>query len=309
ARQGAPGRSGVADRDAPHPRRNRAPTRVRHRGRPRLRDVVRLPPDALRLRAAGDRGFPAHGPVRRHAVAQKDPRRDVHLGRDRGPRRRERGRRLRASDRPDRPPELLLRLHRDRGRRPGPVQPDRGRPRGVLHRRPAERGVLAPGRRLPVRPGRCDAGTDPLLRARRRPPRALPDPVRPGREAGADPREGCGMSGSLLLASGINDSFLVVILVSAVVYGTPLVYASIGELLAERSGVLNLGVEGMMLVGAVMGFWAVQRVHVTSAVSLAVALGVAAFAGAAMALIHAFLVITLPASQIVSGLALTSSAC
>ena len=48
---------------------------------------------------------------------------------------------------------------------------------------------------------------------------------------------------------------------SGIAYGTPLLYASLGELLAERSGVLNLGVEGMMLVGAVMGFWAVQRFH------------------------------------------------
>jgi general nucleoside transport system permease protein len=71
-------------------------------------------------------------------------------------------------------------------------------------------------------------------------------------------------------------------------------------LLAERSGVLNLGVEGMMLVGAVMGFWAVQRIS-----SLTAAIFVAALAGAAMALIHAFLVITLRANQIVCGLALT----
>jgi simple sugar transport system permease protein len=69
--------------------------------------------------------------------------------------------------------------------------------------------------------------------------------------------------------------------------------------------VLNLGVEGMMLVGAVMGFWCVQRFHVGSGVSLAAALVVAAMAGALMASIHAFLVITLRASQIVSGLALT----
>ena len=68
---------------------------------------------------------------------------------------------------------------------------------------------------------------------------------------------------------------------------------------------LNLGVEGMMLVGAVMGFWAVQRFHFGAGLSLAAAIGVAALAGAAMALIHAFLVITLRASQIVSGLALT----
>jgi simple sugar transport system permease protein len=113
------------------------------------------------------------------------------------------------------------------------------------------------------------------------------------------------LAGELVLGSGVNDSFLVVVLASAVVYGTPLLYAALGELLAERSGILNLGVEGMMLVGAVTGFWAVQRVHVTSPAALAFALAVAALSGAAMALIHAFLCITLRASQIVSGLALT----
>src|SRR5689334_2633825 len=61
----------------------------------------------------------------------------------------------------------------------------------------------------------------------------------------------------------------------------------------------------MMLVGAVMGFWTVQRLHTGAGLSLAAAVGVAALAGTAMALIHAFLVITLRASQIVSGLALT----
>ncbi|MGN6797029.1 MAG: ABC transporter permease [Gaiellaceae bacterium] len=105
---------------------------------------------------------------------------------------------------------------------------------------------------------------------------------------------------TVLAASGVNDSILVVVLASAVAYGTPLLYAALGELLAERSGVLNLGVEGMMLVGAVMGFWAVQRTD-----SLLLAVLVAAIAGAAMALIHAFLVVTLRANQIVSGLALT----
>jgi ABC-type uncharacterized transport system permease subunit len=103
----------------------------------------------------------------------------------------------------------------------------------------------------------------------------------------------------------VNNGIAVVVLAQAVLYGTPLLYAALGELLAERSGVLNLGVEGMMLVGAVMGFWTVQRFHVTTVVALVAALGVAALAGAAMALIHAFLVITLRASQIVSGLALT----
>jgi simple sugar transport system permease protein len=103
----------------------------------------------------------------------------------------------------------------------------------------------------------------------------------------------------------VNNSLLVVVLASGVVYGTPLLYAALGELLAERSGVLNLGVEGMMLVGAVMGFWTVQRVQGSSSLVLAGAIGVAALAGAAMATIHAFLVVTLRANQIVSGLALT----
>jgi general nucleoside transport system permease protein len=110
---------------------------------------------------------------------------------------------------------------------------------------------------------------------------------------------------SELVAAGVNDSFGVLILASAVLYGTPLLFAALGELLAERSGVLNLGVEGMMLVGAVSGFWAVQRVDAAGGVSLTAALGVAALAGALMASIHAFLVITLRANQIVSGLALT----
>jgi simple sugar transport system permease protein len=102
-----------------------------------------------------------------------------------------------------------------------------------------------------------------------------------------------------------NNSLLVVVLASGVLYGTPLLYAALGELLAERSGVLNLGVEGMMLVGAVMGFWAVQRADVGSPLGLTAGLAAAALAGAAMAAIHAFLVITLRANQIVSGLALT----
>ena len=103
----------------------------------------------------------------------------------------------------------------------------------------------------------------------------------------------------------MNNSLLIVLIASGIAYGTPLLYASLGELLAERSGVLNLGVEGMMLVGAVIGFWTVQRVHAAAGISLAAGILVAALAGAALASIHAFLVITLRASQIVSGLALT----
>jgi len=93
--------------------------------------------------------------------------------------------------------------------------------------------------------------------------------------------------------------------VSAIVYGTPLLFAGLGELLAERSGVLNLGVEGMMLMGAVTGFWASQRLGGPEWMVLAIAVLVAAGAGALMALIHAVVTITLRANQIVSGLALT----
>ena len=103
----------------------------------------------------------------------------------------------------------------------------------------------------------------------------------------------------------MNNSFVVVVLASGVLYGTPLLYAALGEVLAERSGVLNLGVEGMMLKGAVMGFWTVERLPGPTPLILAASIGVAALAGAVMAAIHAFLVITLRANQIVSGLALT----
>ncbi len=103
----------------------------------------------------------------------------------------------------------------------------------------------------------------------------------------------------------VNDSLLVIVLAQAVLYGTPLLYAALGELLAERSGVLNLGVEGMMLFGAAIGFWMTQRVDGSGAAVLALAVVASALAGAAMAAIHAFLVITLRANQIVSGLALT----
>lgn len=82
--------------------------------------------------------------------------------------------------------------------------------------------------------------------------------------------------------------------------GTPLLLAAQGELLAERAGILNLGVEGMMLVGAVAGFMGVQATG-----SPWMALGIAMIAGGAMALIHGVLSIRLRANQVVSGLALT----
>ena len=92
----------------------------------------------------------------------------------------------------------------------------------------------------------------------------------------------------------------ITILAAGVASGTILVFAAIGEIFAERSGVLNLGVEGMMLFGAVAGF------------SIAMStgnpwLGVAAamLAGGLLSLIHGVMTIHLRADQVVSGLALT----
>ena len=103
----------------------------------------------------------------------------------------------------------------------------------------------------------------------------------------------------------VNHTLVVQVLAEAVVYGTPILFAALGELLAERSGVLNLGVEGMMLLGAAMGFWAMQRAPGSTTVALTLAVLTAAFAALVSALVFAFLVVSLRASQIVSGLALT----
>ena len=81
---------------------------------------------------------------------------------------------------------------------------------------------------------------------------------------------------------------------------TPLMFAATGELICERSGVLNLGVEGMMLIGAVFGFAAAA---VTGNATLG--LLVAAMSGASAALIFAILTLNLLSNQVATGLALT----
>lgn len=93
---------------------------------------------------------------------------------------------------------------------------------------------------------------------------------------------------------------LVPILAAAITAGTPILYAALGEILTEKAGVLNLGVEGMMLVGAVCGF---MLAFYTANPWLGVLSAMAA--GGAVAAIHAFLTVTLRANQVVSGLALT----
>jgi simple sugar transport system permease protein len=90
------------------------------------------------------------------------------------------------------------------------------------------------------------------------------------------------------------------ILLTIVTAATPLLIAAIGELVAERSGVLNLGVEGMMAVGAVCGF-AVALETGTPALGVAAAI----VAGAMMAALFALVTLVFVANQVASGLALT----
>lgn len=95
------------------------------------------------------------------------------------------------------------------------------------------------------------------------------------------------------------DQFVAIAL-TVITAATPLLIAAIGELVVERSGVLNLGVEGMMLAGAVTGF----AVTLTTG-SGTIGVVAAALAGAAMALVFGFLTLTLLANQVATGLALT----
>ncbi|BAY80159.1 putative permease protein of sugar ABC transporter (plasmid) [Nostoc linckia NIES-25] len=81
---------------------------------------------------------------------------------------------------------------------------------------------------------------------------------------------------------------------------TPLIFAALGELITEKSGVLNLGVEGMMLVGAAGGFIAAS---VTG--NIYFGLLIALVSGIAIALIHALLTVTIAANQVATGLALS----
>jgi simple sugar transport system permease protein len=89
-------------------------------------------------------------------------------------------------------------------------------------------------------------------------------------------------------------------LLTIITAATPLLFAALGELVTERSGVLNLGVEGMMAMGAVTGFAA-------AFLSGSPALGVVAaiIAGAATASLFALLTLVFVANQVASGLALT----
>jgi simple sugar transport system permease protein len=96
----------------------------------------------------------------------------------------------------------------------------------------------------------------------------------------------------------IND--VINFLAAAVVAGTPILFATLGGIITERVGHINLGIEGMMLLGAVIGFIAGFNTG-----SPLLALGAAMIAGAFGALVYAVLTVSLRANQVVSGLTLT----
>lgn len=97
----------------------------------------------------------------------------------------------------------------------------------------------------------------------------------------------------------MHEAILIQSIAAAIVAGTPLVLAGTGELLTQRSGILNLGVEGMMLMGAVSSFWATTE---TSNVWVGLLVGLVA--GMLTSMIHAVLAIGFRANQIVTGIGL-----
>src|SRR4029079_13310155 len=172
----------------------------------------------------------------------------------------------------------------------------RGPPASAGHRarQPAHVAAL-PGRRI-------GAGQPGLAECRHRPvpghAAVLPSrcrrlhPLQPSRRA---------CTGSQYTTSGstLMDQ-LAQLIVLSLAAATRLVYPALGELVAEKSGVLNLGVEGMMLAGAVTSFIVAATTH---SAWLGVAAGMAA--GAALSLIFGVLTLSLMANQVASGLALS----
>ena len=97
----------------------------------------------------------------------------------------------------------------------------------------------------------------------------------------------------------MTTALLISILSMSVIYAVTVLYAAIGEIFAQRAGIMNLGLEGIMLMGAVSGYMvAVYRQ------SLGLAMVVVILTGAVLGLIFSFLTVTLQADQTVSGMAI-----
>jgi len=105
-------------------------------------------------------------------------------------------------------------------------------------------------------------------------------------------------------------SFIVALIVAAITYSTPLLFGTLGEILTEKSGNLNLGVEGIMYMGGAIGLGGVFYYEKLAGspngyVAIVVAILFAFIAGAIASLIFSFITITLRANQNVTGLALS----
>jgi simple sugar transport system permease protein len=97
----------------------------------------------------------------------------------------------------------------------------------------------------------------------------------------------------------VQASILLSVAAAAIRIATPLLLAAVGELVAERSGIYNMGLEGIMLMGAFTGYLAAYESG-----SLWLGVSIAGLTGLSMAMVFAFLVITLQIEQIITGLAI-----
>jgi simple sugar transport system permease protein len=98
--------------------------------------------------------------------------------------------------------------------------------------------------------------------------------------------------------SNLNQVWNASLIAQMLVFATPLTFAAVGGMFSERSGVVNIGLEGMMLMGAFWGIWGADKTG-----SWAWGLAIAAASGGLLALVHAFFAIHLRADQIVGGTA------
>lgn len=105
----------------------------------------------------------------------------------------------------------------------------------------------------------------------------------------------------------LTTTFLVALLTSGVRLAIPILLAVIGEIITEKSGVLNLGLEGIMLMGAITGFltaWYLESISFNPGLAAWLGLSGGALAGLLMGLLMAFLAVTLKADQVISSVML-----
>ncbi len=108
------------------------------------------------------------------------------------------------------------------------------------------------------------------------------------------------------METAVFVTFLVGLVAATLRVATPLIYGTVGEIFSERAGVLNLGIEGIMFLGAFVGFAAAAKAQAAGLAGyLWLGLGAAILAGVSMGLLMALLTVTLGLNQHVSGLGIT----